>query len=103
MLDAPDFIYAALIMKHEGMYIGRGDGTRILDLLFLSPSTEYKDILNKIALIKFGALLKAPYWPDLQTKEIVEKRNRGATHSDAFPVFNDVNIPYDFEFGRMKK
>jgi hypothetical protein len=102
VLEAPDFIYAALVMKHEGMYLGRGDGTRILDLLLQSPSSDYKDILNKVALIKHRALMRAPYWPDLETTQIQTDRKTGATQADMFPVFNDADAA-GIESGAMNK
>lgn len=89
ILEAPDFIYAAIIMRAGGLYHGRGDGTAILNQLFEEPSRDYKDILNKVALIMNRGLLKAPFWPELETKSHQTNMCYGAPDSSIFSVFQD--------------
>jgi len=65
LLLAPDFVYAACMMKQNGIFFGKGDFQNILDLLKAKKSNQYKDIGNKLALIKTGRLYKKGILPDL--------------------------------------
>jgi len=56
ILLAPDQYYAAAIMKHNNFSVGRGDFRKILSLLGTKNEPNYKDIGNKLKMIKNGCL-----------------------------------------------
>ena len=58
ILTAPNHIYAAVMMKMEGLHVGKGDFHTILEKLQVMKSDEFVDIGNKLALLKTGILLK---------------------------------------------
>ena len=49
--------YAAVLMKQESMFFGKGDFVRILDLLEQKYSDQYKDVANKLKMIKSGKII----------------------------------------------
>jgi hypothetical protein len=51
---APNFIYAAVIMKNNKMFFGKGDFSNILNVLKLIRSDGFRDIGNKLLLVKEG-------------------------------------------------
>lgn len=65
LLLAPDFVYAACMMRQDGLCFGKGDFQKIVDLLKVKKSSQYLDIGNKLALIKTGRLYKKGILPDL--------------------------------------
>ena len=58
LLLAPNFIYAAAMMKQNGIFFGKGDFQNIIDVLKSKQSAKYKDMGNKLCLIKTGAIFK---------------------------------------------
>lgn len=58
ILTAPNHIYAAVMMKVEGLHFGKGDFNHILEKLQNVRSTKFVDIGRKLALLKTGILLK---------------------------------------------
>ena len=69
ILIAPDFVYAAVMMRENGIFFGRGDFQNIIGLLKDKKTATYKDIANKLALIKTGRLYKKGILPDLNDAE----------------------------------
>ena len=69
ILIAPDFVYAAVMMRENGIFFGRGDFQNIIGLLKDKKTDTYKDIANKLALIKTGRLFKKGVLPDLNDAE----------------------------------
>ena len=50
--------YAAAIMLQNHMLIGRGDFLKVIKTLQVKNSAEFKDIANKLVLIKTGHLYR---------------------------------------------
>ena len=65
ILIAPDYVYAACLMRGEGVFFGKGDFQKLVDLLKLSKNKNFKDIANKLAMVKTGRLFKKGVLPDL--------------------------------------
>eukprot|EP00356_Strombidium_inclinatum_P011571 CAMPEP_0170484894 /NCGR_PEP_ID=MMETSP0208-20121228/4261_1 /TAXON_ID=197538 /ORGANISM="Strombidium inclinatum, Strain S3" /LENGTH=439 /DNA_ID=CAMNT_0010758357 /DNA_START=16 /DNA_END=1335 /DNA_ORIENTATION=- len=92
VLLAPDQFYAALMMKHENMFFGRGDFQKILNLLQTRKSAEFKDIANKLVLVKRGYLAKKEMCQDLNAEEEkVEAVEYQVPETAKFVVYNDKN------------
>ena len=58
ILQAPNEIYAAVMMKMEGLCVSKGDFNRIFDKLATEKSEKFVEIGKKLALLKTGFLLK---------------------------------------------
>ena len=52
ILAAPDLFYATAMMKHESVFFGKGDFQNILEVLKTQKSNKYRDIGNKLMVIK---------------------------------------------------
>ena len=66
---APDFVYAAVMMRENKTFFGKGDFQNIIDILKTKKSSQYKDVGNKLALIKTGALFRKGVLPDINNPE----------------------------------
>lgn len=97
-LLAPDHVYAAAIMKAEKMYIGRGDITKIFEILHDKKAADFLDIGRKLALLKTGCLLKKGLQINIDETSstcpgIVFKSQAeidSIPESDKFVVYNDT-------------
>ena len=58
ILKAPDVYYAAAILVKNPMIYGAGDFLRVMKILEVKKSKEFKDIARKLVLIKTGHLYK---------------------------------------------
>lgn len=56
ILQAPDMFYAAALMIQNKLFCGKGDLKKFVDILGKRRSSEYKDIANKLVLLKTGHL-----------------------------------------------
>lgn len=65
ILLAPDHFTAAIMMKENDIFFGRGDFTKVLDILSQELSDDFKDVGNKLALIKTGYLYRKGIQPDI--------------------------------------
>lgn len=50
--------YAAAIMAQNPMLFGEGEFLKVMKILEVKKSTEFKDIANKLVLIKTGHLYR---------------------------------------------
>jgi hypothetical protein len=65
ILLAPDVFYAAHIMHNNEVFFGKGDVKRILDILKTTKSDKFKDIANKLAMLRQGYLYHKSIQPDV--------------------------------------
>jgi hypothetical protein len=65
ILLAPDQFTAACIIKDNAFYSGRGDFSKVLDILANKRSNEFMDLANKLVLIKTGYLYRHGVQPDV--------------------------------------
>lgn len=56
VLSAPDVFVAVAIMKKEGMFVGKGDFKKILELLGKKVNPDFKDVAKKLKAIRDGCL-----------------------------------------------
>ena len=90
LLMAPDFLYAACMMKANNIFFGKGDFQNIIDVLKTKKSGQYKDIGNKLALVKTGRLYKNGILPDLNDPESHGIPNEvAANEADFFSIYAD--------------
>ena len=90
LLMAPDFLYAACMMKANNIFFGKGDFQNIIDVLKTKSSPQYKDIGNKLALVKTGCLYKKGVLPDLNDAESAGIPTKViANESDFFSIYAD--------------
>ena len=69
ILVAPDVFHAALLMKTNQIYFGKGDFKSILDILKTEKSESFKDIARKLAMLKDGYLYRDGIQVDLNLDE----------------------------------
>jgi len=64
---APDMFYAAAIMQQKEIYYGNGDMNQIIKMLTTMDPTirGFKDLPNKLFLIKHGHIFKSGILPSL--------------------------------------
>ena len=93
ILSAPDFIYAAAMMRQEAVFFGRGDFQNILEVLKTQKSPAYKDIGNKLAVIKQACLYKKGIQADINDPESGgrEMHEAGAVNAaDQLAIYSDA-------------
>ncbi len=91
ILMAPDHIYAAAMMKENSVLFGAGDFQNIIDILKLKNSPQYKDIGNKLALVKTGRFYKKGILPDINDPEGegIPAQVDHPNQADFFDVYKD--------------
>ena len=90
ILIAPDYVYAACLMRGEGVFFGKGDFQKLVDLLKLSKNKNYKDIGSKLAMVKTGRLFKKGILPDLN-----DANSQGITDNIQCQEIDYVNVYQD--------
>jgi hypothetical protein len=98
-LEAPDVYYAAAMMLESPLYFGAGDFSRILQVLEKEKSAKFKDIGNKLVLIKTQHLYRKGIQFDINDDSpdnvgIQLFKDRKFTARDRLPLFSDKQ--YDF-------
>lgn len=102
ILLAPDHFTAAHIMKNNQVFTGRGDFTKILDILTKELSDDFKDIGNKLVLIKTGYLYRKGIQPDINAVKsdgIISHDSQFKTvpgEDDRIALFSDKRAKGDF-------
>ena len=95
ILVAPDVFYAALLMKTNQIYFGKGDFKRILEILKNEKSDSFKDIARKLAMLKDGYLYQSGIQVDLNLEEGMKTIDPSQIpESDKLCVFSDKNHTY---------
>jgi hypothetical protein len=97
ILLAPDVFYAAHIMNNNEVFFGKGDVKRILDILKTRKSDKFKDIGNKLAMLRQGYLYHQGIQTDINDPDITGVKDITASEvSDAHKVqiFSDKNLHY---------
>jgi len=74
ILKAPDQFYAAAIMKQNELFFGRGDFKKMVLLLAAQKREGFKDIANKLAMIKTGYFYRKGIQADVNDED---KNNKG--------------------------
>ena len=96
ILEAPDFLYAACMMKSNPIFFGRGDYQRVLDLLKHARRHTYRDIGNKLILLKQGRLYKQAIQADEQDPRHLLPRafeEGEVSMEDQYVLYNDKTRP----------
>jgi len=58
LLKAPDQFYAYALMQEHKMSFGKGDFQKIIDVLKMGYDAEYRDVGNKLLLLRNGRILR---------------------------------------------
>jgi len=82
ILVAPDILYAAAMMREKELYYGQGDFLVIIKMLSTqNPYSEsYRDVPNKLFMIKHGHIFKNGVFPSLYDPSAVTP-DASLTHS----------------------
>jgi len=99
ILLAPDHFAAAAIMRRNRMLYGSGDFHRLLELLSKNESKNkgYKDIANKLVLIKTGHLYYKGIQVDVNDQDpnnagiqMFKDKQDLFTQKERLPLFDDA-------------
>ena len=77
ILKAPDQFMAAVIMKKNEFFFGRGDFQNAIDLLTKGKNLSYKDIANKLVMLKTGFFWAKGIQADINQEDTDEFKNPG--------------------------
>lgn len=58
LLKAPDQFYAYVLMQEHKMSFGKGDFQKIIDVLKMGYDAEYRDVGNKLLLLRDGRIIR---------------------------------------------
>ena len=99
LLKAPNMFVASAMMKQNKMFYGRGDFAKAIKALGTAHDPSFKDIGNKLVILKTGFLYHIDEIADINEEDdnkgiriIKEKKTDQIPKKKALPLFADSNV-----------